>query len=52
MATHPLDSSPASEVSPWSACSQPWNTAYKVAALGAGIIALVLLGILAAIVLL
>jgi hypothetical protein len=51
MATHRLDSSHASEVSPWSACSQVWNPTYKAAALRAGVIALVLLGILAAIVL-
>ena len=51
MATHPFDTPRASEVSPWSACSQPWNPSYKAAAMRAGIIALVLLGVLAAIVL-
>lgn len=51
MATQPFESTSASDVSPWSACSQPWNQSYKMAALRAGIIALVLLGILAAIVL-
>jgi len=47
MATHQFDPSPATDVPAWSACSR----SYTVAALRAGIIALVLLGILAAIVL-
>lgn len=51
MATHQFDSSRTSDVSPWSACSQPWNPSYKAAAMRAGIIALILLGVLAAIVL-
>lgn len=51
MATYPFDSSRVSEVSPWSACSQPWTPSYKAAAMRAGIIAVVLLGVLAAIVL-
>jgi hypothetical protein len=40
------------ELSPWSTCAPPWNPSYRVAALRAGIIALVLLGILAAMILL
>lgn len=51
MATHPFEPARASDTSPWSACSQPWNQSYKVAALRAGIIAVILLGVLAAIVL-
>ena len=47
MATQQFDPSPVADVSGWSACSR----SYTVAAVRAGVIALVLLGILAAIVL-
>jgi len=49
MASQPLESS-AARVSPWSA-SSTCNRSYLVAAMRAGVIALVLLGILALIVL-
>ena len=51
MAAHSVPSSRNSEVSPWAACSSTCNRSYTVAALRAGVIALVLLGILALIVL-
>ena len=50
MASQPLESS-AARVSPWSATSSTCNRSYLVAAMRAGVIALVLLGILALIVL-
>ena len=50
MAAQPLDSS-AAQVSPWSAGSSTCNRSYLVAAMRAGIIALVLLGILVLVVL-
>jgi len=50
MASQPIESS-AAQVSPWSACSSTCNRSYLVAALRAGVIALVLLGILALIIL-
>jgi hypothetical protein len=50
MASQPIESS-AAQVSPWTACSSTCNRSYLVAALRAGVIALVLLGILALIIL-
>ena len=50
MASQPLESS-AARVSPWSASSSTCNRSYLLAAMRAGVIALVLLGILALIVL-
>jgi len=50
MASQPADSS-AAQVSPWTACSSTCNRSYLVAAIRAGVIALVLLGVLALIVL-
>lgn len=49
MAAPSFDSHPASHVSPWSA--SPCTRSYLIAALRAGAIALVLLGILALIIL-
>jgi len=50
MASQPLESS-AARVSPWSGGSSTCNRSYLVAGMRAGIIALVLLGILALVVL-
>ena len=50
MASQPLESS-AARVSPWSASSSTCNRSYLLAAMRAGVIALVLLGILALVVL-
>ena len=52
MAAQPFESQSASSASPWSLCSSASNRSYLVAAMRAGVIALVLLGILALIVLL
>ena len=52
MATRPFDSHSASAASPWSLCSSASNRSYLVAAMRAGAIAFVLLGILALLVLL
>ena len=50
MASQPVESS-AAQVSPWSACSSTCNRSYLVAAMRAGVIALVLLGVLALVIL-
>ena len=50
MASQPAESS-AAQVSPWTVCSSTCNRSYLVAAMRAGVIALVLLGILALIIL-
>ena len=50
MASQPLESS-AAQVSPWSACTSTCNRSYLVAGMRATVIALVLLGILALVVL-
>ncbi len=52
MAAGPFDSPSASPASPWTAVSSPCNRSYQLAALRGAVIALVLLGILALIVLL
>jgi hypothetical protein len=52
MATRPFDFRSTSAASPWSLCSSTSNRSYLVAAMRAGAIALVLLGILALLVLL
>lgn len=52
MAAPSFDSQSPSAASPWSLCSSASNRSYLVAAMRAGVIALVLLGILALIVLL
>ena len=52
MAAPSFDSQSASAASPWSLCSSASNRSYLVAAMRAGVIALVLLGVLALIVLL
>lgn len=51
MAAHSLPSTPGADVSHWQSGSATCNRAYMVAAMRAGAIALVLLGILALIVL-
>jgi hypothetical protein len=50
MASQPLETS-AARVSPWSANSSTCNRSYLLAAMRAGVIALVLLGVLALIIL-
>ena len=51
MAAPSFDSQSASTASPWSLCSSASNRSYLLAAMRAGVIALVLLGVLALIVL-
>lgn len=51
MALNPVDSQSVSTASPWSLCSSTSNRSYVTAALRAGVIALVLLGFLALIIL-
>lgn len=51
MAAPSFDSQSASAASPWSLCSSASNRSYLLAAMRAGVIALVLLGVLALIVL-
>ena len=51
MAAPSFDPQSASAASPWSLCSSASNRSYLLAAMRAGVIALVLLGVLALIVL-
>ncbi|GFG72654.1 hypothetical protein [Mycobacterium botniense] len=50
MVMHPIGPRPAASSAPWFSDSPAWNRSYLVAGLRAGLIALVLLAILAVIV--